>query len=98
MSAEFGERVPGIPRPDCLAGEGVVVDPEDEELRGLLNALPPELACLQCGWRRVYSPRQFERRLGLSSATDDDRYALTQVFHAIQNFLSGVREIFPLST
>jgi DNA-directed RNA polymerase subunit RPC12/RpoP len=38
-------------------------------------ALPPELACWQCGWRRAYSPRQFERRLALSSHTDDDRYA-----------------------
>jgi len=38
-------------------------------------ALPPELACLQCGWRQVYSPRQFERRLALSSEPDDDRDA-----------------------
>jgi hypothetical protein len=29
--------------------------------------LPPEWACLQCGWRRHYSPRQFERVFAMST-------------------------------
>lgn len=37
---------------------------------GTRFALPPELACLQCGWRRAYSPRQFARRFALALAEE----------------------------
>ena len=30
-------------------------------------ALPSEWACLQCGWRKSYTPDQFARRFGLAT-------------------------------
>jgi hypothetical protein len=36
-------------------------------------ALPPDWACLQCGWREAYAPGPFERRLTLRREARDDR-------------------------
>jgi hypothetical protein len=58
--------------PRCPKCQGQLYREPADETR---FALPPELACWQCGWRQAYSPRQFERRLALRSETDDDRYA-----------------------
>ena len=30
-------------------------------------ALPPEWVCFQCGWRRTYTPKQFEQTFVLSA-------------------------------
>lgn len=37
-----------------------------EEDEGGRYNLPPEWVCLQCGWRRAYTPRQFTRVFALA--------------------------------
>jgi RNase P subunit RPR2 len=44
-----------------------------EHAAGTRFALPPEWACLQCGWRQTYAPQEFERRFTLSPTTADDQ-------------------------
>ncbi|HEY7293792.1 MAG TPA: hypothetical protein VH916_02080 [Dehalococcoidia bacterium] len=39
----------------------------EQEPGGRFN-LPREWACLQCGWRRAYTPPQFERTFALVAA------------------------------
>jgi RNase P subunit RPR2 len=34
--------------------------------------LPSAWTCLQCGWRRTYTPEQFERRFALAALTGRD--------------------------
>lgn len=38
----------------------------EQELSGRFH-LPREWACLQCGWRRAYTPPQFERTFALAT-------------------------------
>ena len=42
-----------------------------EQEAGTRFVLPPEWACLQCGWRRSYTPRQFERTFALKAEVEE---------------------------
>jgi hypothetical protein len=51
-----------LDRTRCPKCHGTLRYEEDD---GGRYSLPPEWVCLQCGWRRAYTPRQFERTFAL---------------------------------